>query len=75
MALFGAIRAWNCSAANLHALGGFRQCGTESQWNDALVRSASAIHSTADQGSVVTLVSLWPNPVALATGRPVRLLG
>jgi hypothetical protein len=26
--------------------------------NDALVRSASAIHSTADQGSVVTLVSL-----------------
>ena len=26
--------------------------------HDALVRSASAIHSTADQGSVVSLVSL-----------------
>src|SRR6201982_1957026 len=60
MALFGAIRAWNCSAANLARTGGFRQCGTESQSNDALVRSASAIHSTADQGSVVTLVSLDP---------------
>ena len=27
-----------------HALGGFRQCGIQSQYNDALVRSASAIH-------------------------------
>ena len=59
--------SWRCLAPSehgiarprtWHALGGFRQCGTESQQNDALVRSASAIHSTADQGSVVTLVSL-----------------
>src|ERR1700730_13656468 len=64
--LFG-IMSWRCLAQSehgiarprtWHALGGFRQCGTESQSNDALVRSASAIHSTADQGSVVTLVSL-----------------
>ena len=64
--LFGII-SWRCLAPSehgiarprtWHALGGFRQCGTESQQNDALARSASAIHSTADQGSVVTLVSL-----------------
>src|SRR5580692_10898308 len=61
--LFG-IMSWRCLAHSehgiarprtWHALGGFRQCGTESQQNDALVRSASAIHSIADQGSVVSL--------------------
>src|SRR6201984_637400 len=59
--LFG-MMSWRCLAQSehgiagprtWHALGGFRQCGTESQSNDALVRSAPAIHSTADQGSVV----------------------
>src|SRR4029077_21169277 len=73
MALFGAIRAWNCSAANLARTGRISAMWNRIPIERSLVRSASAIHSTADQGSVVTLVSLWPTPVALATGQPVRL--
>jgi hypothetical protein len=58
MALFGAIRAWNCLAANLARTGRI-----SAMWNQILIERcpgqvASAIHSTADQGSVVTLVSV-----------------
>src|SRR3984893_885861 len=56
MALFGAIRAWNCSAANLARTGRISAMWNRIPIERSLVRSASAIHSTADQGSVVTLV-------------------
>src|SRR5438270_13907429 len=58
MALFGAIRAWNCSAANLARIRRISAMWNRIPTERCLVRSASAIHSTADQGSVVTLVSL-----------------
>src|SRR6202043_1795892 len=58
MALLGAIRAWNCSAANLARTGRISAMWNRIPIERCLVGSPSAIHSTADQGSVVTLVSL-----------------
>src|SRR5208282_85778 len=59
MALLGAIRAWNCSAANCGSYwADFGNVEPKSQENRCPDQRVPVIHSHADQGSVLKQVSV-----------------
>jgi hypothetical protein len=56
-------------------LSGFRQCRTKSQENRSLINWVSAIHSHADQGSVVRQVSVCPKADAQIRTSRAEVIG